>query len=80
MKSINDFRNIISDNKLKVVIKENFINITNYDEIITLESEKIILKSDSKKIKIIGKNLTLIKLLDSEILVEGFLRNIEFSE
>lgn len=80
MRLVDDFRNIISDSKMKIILKEDFINIVNFDRIITLENEKIIVKDESKKIKVSGKNLSIIKLLDNEILAKGCLNKIEFSE
>ena len=48
-----------------------------YDDIVLLTEDKIILKKDQKIITINGNNLTLLKLLDEEILIQGYIKNIE---
>lgn len=74
MRKIKEFLNPQS---LKITYLNNQINVLNYDDIVLLTDDKIILKKDQKIITINGNNLTLLKLLDEEILIQGYIKNIE---
>lgn len=75
----NKVREYIKDDEFKLIIFEDRIYATNYDEIISLEDERISLKIKNKRIIVKGKNLTLHKLLEKEILISGLVSNIEVS-
>lgn len=55
----------------------NKLNIINYDKIVFLGENKIILLKDNKTISIVGECLSLLKLLDSEILIDGIIKEIK---
>ena len=74
MKKIKEF---INSNKLKLNYIENKLNVVNYDEIVLLTEKKIILLKDTKTVTIKGENLTLLKLLEEEILINGSIQTIE---
>ena len=74
MIKINEYLN---SNKLEFSYKNNKLYIVNYDEIILLSDLKIILLKDKKEILIKGENLTLVKLLEKELLIQGFIKTIE---
>lgn len=74
LKKIKDY---VIDDKLRVNILENKINIVNYIDIVTIETERICVLSRTKKIIIKGKNLTLNKLLENEVLISGDIKSIE---
>ena len=74
---MNNLREFISSRKLKINYMENKLNIVNFDEILILTEDKIILLKDKETIVIKGSNLTLLKLMDSEILIGGFIKIIE---
>ena len=74
---MNNLREYINSNKIKITYIENKINVVNYDEIVILTDSKIILLKDNKSIVIEGNNLTLLKLLDKEILIGGNIKKIE---
>lgn len=75
----NKVREYIKEDEFKLIIFEDRVYATNYDEIISLEDERISLKIKTKRIIIKGKNLTLNKLLEKEILIVGLVSNIEVS-
>lgn len=69
--------NFIKDNEFMINIYEDKIYIKNYTRIISIENNYISLYSAKKKIIIKGKNLTLKKILDYELLIIGDFNNIE---
>lgn len=74
MKKIKEYLN---SNKLKINYIDNKLNIVNYTEIVLLTEEKVILKKDKDVITINGKDLSLLKLLEFEILINGTIKSIE---
>ena len=74
---MNNLREYISSKKLKMIYQNNKLNIVNYDEIVILTDSKIILSKDNKSIVITGSCLTLLKMLDFEILIGGKIKTIE---
>lgn len=74
MKKIKEF---INSKQLRLNYIDNKLNVVNYDEIVLLTDEKIILTKDKKEIIIKGLNLTLLKLLEEEILINGSIKTIE---
>ena len=74
---LENLRNYIEDNKFKITIYDNQIDILNYTRIISLENNYISIKSNTKKIIIRGNNLKPEKILDKEMLVKGNITSIE---
>ena len=70
-------KEFINPKDLKITYFTNLVNISIYDDIILLNDNKIILKKTNKFITIKGENLTLKKLLDEEILIQGNIKTIE---
>lgn len=70
--------NYINDRDFKIHMTGSTINIVNYIDIITLEESRITIKYSSGMLVILGEDLSVNKLLDSEILITGNIRNIEF--
>lgn len=73
----NRLREYIKDEEFRLTIFEDRIYATNYQEILSLEEERISIRTKKSRIIIKGKNLTLNKLLDFEILIVGEVSNIE---
>ena len=67
---LNDY---LIDTKYKIIIKDNQINIINYEEIIDFGINKITVKCNTNKIIIEGNNLIITKMLDDEILIKGII-------
>lgn len=70
-------KNFIEDSDFSISIYKNKINIINYKKIVSLSSNDVSVILDDSKIKITGKNLSLMKLLDQEILILGNINKIE---
>lgn len=71
--------NYIGDNNFKIYITNNNINILNYKNIDYLTETNISIQSNNNKIIIEGKNLKSTKLLENEILIEGNIKSIIWS-
>lgn len=71
MKLIDRIDNYLCDKEYKIIIKENKINIVNYDEIIDFSLTKISIKYNKKIITIEGNNLVISKMIDDEVLITG---------
>lgn len=78
MNIIDGIRSYILENDLKITIVNNKINIVNYNDIGHFDSNKIVVKTDSKNIIVYGSDLVVSKLMNSEILITGEFTNIEF--
>ena len=59
------------DKNYFITIYENFLYIYNFQEIITLTNELIMLSIENFKIKITGSDLKIKKINSSELLIEG---------
>ncbi len=71
-------KNFINDQNFSIHIYEDCININNYQEIITLEENRISISSSYKIVSIKGNHLTINKLLDNEILITGEFKEVSF--
>ncbi len=75
--SIKDF---INDKKFSIHILDNCININNYQDIVTLEENRITISSTCKMVIIKGNHLSITKLLDNEIVITGEYKEVLFNE
>ena len=73
----NNLEKYLMDTDFKVIIKDNYLNIINYKEIVDFSSNQIIIKTNKKIIKIIGDNLIVSKMQDSEALITGNINKVE---
>lgn len=80
MKLYQELRNYIDNQKFKLTYSDNYLNIINYNKIIILEHDRIDVSVFNKIIKIKGKDLKLMRLLNQEILITGLINNIELME
>lgn len=74
------FRNLreyINETELKITILENRVNVMNYDRIRNITDKEISFTKGKNRIKIIGKDLKLNKLLDQEVLIIGNILKVE---
>ena len=71
MKLINKLDYYLYNREYKIIIKENSVNIINYDEIIDFNVTSISVKYRNKIIIIDGKNLIISKMIKDEVLITG---------
>ena len=69
----------LCDREYKIIIKENYVDIINYDEIVDFTLTNISVKYKDKIISIEGNNLTINKMIDNEVLVTGKISNIRIN-
>lgn len=76
---MNKLDRYLEDKNYQIIIKENRINIINYEEIIDFSTNKISLRCNNKIINIEGKNLIISKMLDEEVLITGIIYNVRIN-
>ena len=76
---MNRLDNYLYDKEYKIIIKENYINIINYDEIKDFSLTKVSIKYQNKIIIIEGKNLVISKMVENEVLITGNIINIRIN-
>lgn len=79
MKLMNRLDNYLYDREYKIILKENYLNIVNYGEIIDFSLDKISVRKNDKNIIVTGKNLTINKMLDEELLITGIIQTISIN-
>ena len=67
----NTIMNFLYDKKYFITMYENYLYIYNFQEIITLTNELIMLSIENFKLKITGNDLKIKKINSSELLIEG---------
>lgn len=70
-------RNFLDPTSFHMDIYDKKIHLINYEKILTLGVNKIIIKAKNKKIILEGSNFSLNKLKDKELLILGELNNLE---
>jgi len=78
MKIFKKINNFINDNEFKITYILNQINISFFIEITEFSSTKIKIKNKNGYLNIIGKNLVISKMEESEILINGNIKSLEF--
>ncbi len=73
-----DIRKFLNDSSFQFVYINNSLDIINYTNINYMENNKISINYYAGKILIKGNNLSVRKLLESEILISGNIESIEF--
>ena len=77
MKIIKNFRSYLLEDDFKINIFKNKIDIINYDHIGSIDTNKINIYYEDGEIIITGKNLSLLKMVDNELLISGTINNLE---
>ena len=78
MKHTSNLRNYIYQKEFKITIKKNMIDIENFTNIGKIENYEIVIYNNKQKITIKGKNLSINKMLSSEVLILGNYNEIIF--
>ena len=77
------FRNVkdyIIDKEFRFIVYKNKVNIINYNNILSIEKERISVSYSSGILVIKGKDLTLKKMLDDEVLIYGNIKMVELGD
>lgn len=78
MKHTSNLRNFIYQKEFKITIKKNMIDVENFTNIGKIENYEIVIYNNKEKITIKGKNLSINKMLSSEVLILGNYNEIIF--
>lgn len=73
-----NFRNLILETEFKIILMKNRINIVNYQNIIEIKDKYIEVDYTGGKVIIEGRNMSLQKMLNDEILLTGKIENVKF--
>ena len=73
----NRIKNYIEDNEFHFDIFIDHIYIDNYEKILSLSDTRVYFVAQNKKITLTGNKLSLIKMLDDELLIQGNLTKVE---
>ena len=76
----NELKNYVLENKFKINILDNLINIINYKDIDHFDDKRIIISKDKGYVIVKGEKLVIAKLLQDEVLINGIVRSIEFND
>lgn len=79
MKLISKLDRYLENKNYEIILKENNVNIINFQEIIDFSVNKISLRCDNKIINIEGKNLIISKMLDEEVLITGIIYSVRIN-
>ena len=74
---LDKIRKYIVDEDERIIYFNRNVYISNFSKILEIGSESISVKSKNGIFIIIGENLSLLKLLDNEVLISGKIKNIE---
>ena len=72
--------NYINDFNLKVIYKDNKLDIINYKRILIFNDDKIKVECPKKIISVMGNSLSIKKLYDEELLIEGNIKEVKLEE
>jgi len=68
----------IKEDNFEIRIDNDYINIINYLSVNYMEEDKISIRYKDGSILIKGQGLSVIKMLDEEILIKGLFSDLEF--
>lgn len=74
---VSKFRTYLLEDEFSVNILNGRVNIKNYNTIGQIDSNKMVVFYEGGTVTINGRNLTLLKMLDDELLISGNISNIE---
>ena len=77
MKIFDRIDNYLVDKEYKIIIKKNYLDIINYEEVKDFSDKEIIIKHKDGITKIIGDNLVISKMLDEEIIIMGNITRLD---
>lgn len=71
--------NYLCDREYKIIIKDQEVDIINYDEIVNFTSNQIKVKYHNKLIVIDGSYLVILKMLENEVLIAGNITTVRIN-
>ena len=71
--------NYLYDREYRIIIRNESVDIINYDEIIDFTLTKISVRYKNKIITVEGKNLIISKMVENEVLVTGIITAVNIN-
>ena len=75
-----DLANMIYDKSLRIILMDSSMNINNYDEILIFENNQVLVKAKNKFIRIKGEYLSITRLENNEVRIEGKIKTIDLGD
>ena len=75
-----DLTSVIHDNTFRITLLNNLMNINNYEDILIFEDDQILIRTTNKMIKVKGKNLSITRLENNEVQIEGTIITIDMGD
>ena len=79
MKTLERLNNYLYDKRYKITIMDGSVDIVGYEEIIDFSISKISVKYENKIITVEGTNLTIMKMVESEVLITGIINLVRIN-
>ena len=76
---MNNIKSFLYDKDYFINIFDNYIHVFNYLDLNNFSDEQISLKMENFNLLIKGKNLSIVKMAQKEILIEGILKGIDIN-
>ena len=77
MKLLNNLDRYLTDYEYKIIIKNKYINIINYEDILDFNSNEIRVKNSNGVTRVLGTDLVISKMLDNELVIVGNIEKLE---
>lgn len=71
-------KNVIKNDNYEINIKDNFLHLINYINVLSISGSKIIIEIKDNNLIIFGNNLMISALDEYELIVRGIIKGIEF--
>ncbi len=75
-----ELKKYLNNNDFKMIYTAKYLNIVNYIKIIILEDNKIDISIPNQILKIKGENLKLKRIMNSELLIEGYISELKLMD
>lgn len=77
---LNNLSSYLSSNEYRISILPSGVHVLNYESIIDITSELVIIKVSNRISKIKGKNMKAVKLDKKELLISGTILGVTINE
>ncbi len=74
-----NIKNFLYDENALMALFNNYIYIYNYQEVLTLTSEEVIVKLDTRILHLTGNDFKIKSMLPKELQIFGIIRKIEIA-
>ncbi len=76
MKILENIRSFLYDKEYFINIFDNYVYVFNYLDLINFSETAIQLQMENFKVAVEGENLSIVKMMEKEILIEGTIKKV----